>query len=564
MAATEPSYAHAGGTEPLIGETIGKYFDRTVVRFAERDALIIPHQQIHWNYRELQQQVDDFAAGLVSLGLKPGDRVGVWAPNCWEWIVAQYATAKAGLIQVNINPAYRLPELEYALTKVGCRALVSADSFKSSNYIEMLNTLIPELRECAPDRLESARFPKLDVIIRMGDEKSPGMLNFAEVSSRGGDHERQTLTALAEQLQFDDAINIQFTSGTTGTPKGATLSHHNILNNAFTVSGILEMTEADRLAIPVPLYHCFGMVMGSLACVVRGSAMVLPSPSFEPLATLETVAAERCTMLHGVPTMFIAQLEHPEFSKFDLTSLRTGIMAGSPCPVEVMKRVISDMHMNGVTIAYGMTELSPVSTMSTPHDTLERRVSTVGQVIAHVEAKVVDENNHIVARGEAGEFCARGYGVMIGYWDDPGKTAESIDTGGWMHTGDRAVMDDEGYVNIVGRIKDMVIRGGENIFPREIEEFLYQHPKIQDVSVFGVPDDRLGEELCAWIRPREGEQIDEEEIRVFCQGKLAHFKIPRYIRMVDDFPMTVTGKLQKFVMREVMSEDLGLTEQKTA
>jgi fatty-acyl-CoA synthase len=559
-----PSYVHGASDIPLIGETIGVHFDRVVARFPERDALIVRHQDIRWNYRELQARVDGFAAGLVALGLKPGERIGIWSPNNAEWVVTQFATAKAGLILVNINPAYRLAELEYALNKSGCTALITAARFKTSDYVGMLRDLAPELAAAAPGNLRAAKLPGLRLVITIGDESHAGMIPFADVAGLGGDAERRRLAELAGALQFDEPINIQFTSGTTGFPKGATLTHHNILNNGFFIARAMKFTENDRLCIPVPLYHCFGMVLGNLACLTHGAAMVYPSEAFEPLAALEAVEAERCTALHGVPTMFIAEMDHPDFTKFDLRSLRTGIMAGSPCPIEVMKRTVDQMHLGEITIAYGMTETSPVSFQSSTDDPLERRVSTVGRIFPHTEVKIIDGEGRIVPRGTPGELLTRGYCVMLGYWNDAERTAESIDVAGWMHTGDLATIDGEGYCNIVGRIKDMVIRGGENVYPREIEEFLYRHPKIQDVQVIGIPDPRYGEELCAWVKLRDGEHATPEEIKAFCQGQIAHYKIPRHIKFVDAFPMTVTGKIQKFLMREETIRELGLAEQKTA
>ncbi|MBV9551368.1 MAG: AMP-binding protein [Alphaproteobacteria bacterium] len=560
----QSSYVHGASGIALIGETIGMHFDRIVERFPNHDALVVRHQDIHWTWRELQREVDRLAAGLAALGLKPGERIGIWSPNNAEWVVTQFATAKAGLILVNINPAYRLAELEYALYKSGCTALVTAAQFKSSNYIGMLRDLAPELTTAAPGRLRAEKLPDLRLVISIGAEAHAGVIPFADVAGLGGDAERRQLAELAGMLQFDDPINIQFTSGTTGFPKGATLTHHNILNNGFFLGEGMRFTERDRVCIPVPLYHCFGMVIGNLGCLTHGSAMVFPGEGFDPLATLETVAAERCTALYGVPTMFIAQLEHPEFARFDLSSLRTGMMAGSPCPVEVMRRCVDEMHLGQITIGYGMTETSPASFQSGPEDPLEKRVSTVGRIHPHVEAKVVDAEGRIVPRGSAGELLTRGYLVMLGYWNDPERTAEAIDDAGWMHTGDLATIDDDGYCNIVGRIKDMVIRGGENVYPREIEEFLYRHPKVQDVQVIGVPDPRFGEELCAWVKLRDGQRADPDEIRAFCQGQIAHYKIPRYVKFVDAFPMTVTGKIQKFLMREETIRELGLTEQKTA
>jgi fatty-acyl-CoA synthase len=538
---------------PLIGETIGSHFDRAAARWAGQEALVVRHQQIRWTYAELKTHVDALAAGLIALGLEPGDRVGIWSPNNAEWVLTQFATAKAGLILVNINPAYRLVEVEHALRKSGCTALITATQFKNSDYLGMIRPLV-----------EQGRLPKLRTVIHLGDGSEDGMISFADAASRGGAAERTQLEDVAGRLQFDDPINIQFTSGTTGLPKGATLTHHNILNNGFFVGEAMGLTDTDRLCIPVPLYHCFGMVLANLAAVTHGTAMVFPSESFAPLAVLETVEAERCTALHGVPTMFIAEMEHPDFARFDLTSLRTGIMAGSPCPIEVMRQAISRMHLDEITIAYGMTETSPVSFQTGVSDPLERRVSTVGRIHPHLEVKIVDQAGRVVPRGTPGELLTRGYSVMRGYWDDPEQTAAAIDPAGWMHTGDLATIDDEGYCNIVGRIKDMVIRGGENIYPREIEEFLFRHPKIAAVQVFGVPDARFGEELCAWIQVRDGATLTEPELQEYCQGQIAHYKIPRYIRFVEDYPMTVTGKVQKFAMRRRMMEELGATEPKTA
>ena len=558
------SYTHGASATPLLGDTIGVHFDKAAARWPESEALVVRHQNVRWTYRALQSRVNAFAAGLLALGLEPGDRIGIWSPNNSEWVLAQFATAKAGLILVNINPAYRLTELEYALNKVGCKGLITAAAFKSSDYVGMLRALAPELDACAPGALQAARLPALRTVICLAEASQPGMFRFADVPGMGGDAQRARLTALASTLQFDDPINIQFTSGTTGSPKGATLTHHNILNNGFFVGEAMRLTERDRLCIPVPLYHCFGMVLGNLACVTHGAAMIFPAEAFDPLSVLQTVESERCTALHGVPTMFIAELDHPEFARFDLTSLRTGIMAGAPCPIEVMKRAQALMHMDQVTIAYGMTETSPVSFQSAVDDPLERRVSTVGRVQPHVEVKIIDAEGRVVAPGVPGELLTRGYSVMQGYWDDPGRTAEAIDAAGWMHTGDLATLDAEGYGNIVGRIKDMVIRGGENVYPREVEEFLYRHPKIQDVQVFGVPDPRYGEELCAWVRLREGQTATEDEIRTFCIGQIAHYKIPRYVKFVGAFPMTVTGKIQKFIMREQMMTEFGLEVARTA
>jgi fatty-acyl-CoA synthase len=550
------SYAHGTSTTSLLGETVGVHFDLTVDRWGDRVALIARQQGIRWSWRRLAERVDAFAAGLLALGLEPGDRIGIWSPNNAEWIVTQFATAKAGLILVNINPAYRLAELEYALNKVGCRALVTAASFKSSDYIGMLSTLAPELATSAPGNLRSSRLPDLRIVVQIGESPAPGTLSFERIYTLGGPAEAARLVELGQRLQFDDPINIQFTSGTTGQPKGATLTHHNILNNGYFIGQRMRYTEADKVCIPVPLYHCFGMVIGNLACLTHGATMVLPGEGFDALATLRAVAEERCTSLYGVPTMFIAELDHPEFSTFDLSSLRTGVMAGSPCPIEVMRRCIRDMNLSEMTIAYGMTETSPVSTQTLIGDSLEKQTATVGCAHPHVEIKIVDAEGSVVPRGVAGEFCTRGYSVMLGYWQDAERTAEAIDRSGWMRTGDLATMDEDGYCNIVGRLKDMVIRGGENIYPREIEEFLYRHPAVLDVQVFGVPDARYGEELCAWIKTRAGASLAAEEIKTFCQGQIAHYKIPRHVRIVDEFPMTVTGKVQKFLMRQQMAEEL--------
>ena len=558
------SYVHGASDKPLLGETLGANFDAAVERWADREALVVRHQDVRWTYRDLQRAVDAFAAGLLALGLAPGERIGIWSPNNSEWLVTQYATAKAGLILVNINPAYRVSELDYALNKVGCKALILAARFKSSDYVAMLRELAPEIDGCAPGALRSERLPNLDSVIQIGGETAKGFYDFGEIAGLAGETHHQRIAELAGLLQFDDPINIQFTSGTTGFPKGATLTHFNILNNGFFTGEGMKFTPEDRLCVPVPLYHCFGMVLSNIAALTHGAALIYPGEAFEPLSVLETVEAERCTGLHGVPTMFIAELAHPRFHEFDLRSLRTGIMAGSPCPIEVMKRVVGEMHCSEMVIGYGMTETSPVTFLCDTDDPIERQVSTVGRIFPHVEAKIINDEGRIVPPGETGELLARGYGVMQGYWDDPERTAEAIDVAGWMHTGDLATIDAEGYCNIVGRLKDMVIRGGENIYPREIEEYLYRHPKISDVQVFGVPDMKYGEELCAWIMLAEGETVTEEDIRGFCQGQIAHYKIPCYIRFVDAFPMTVTGKIQKFVMREQMITDLDLAVAETA
>jgi len=561
---TIDSYVCGISDAPLLGDTIGSCLDRAAQRWANREALVSPSHDVRWTWKEFAARVDALAAGFLALGLERGARIGVWSLNRPEWTLTQFAAAKAGLILVTINPAYRLSELEFALAKVGCAAIVTATAFKTSNYMEMLNTLLPELATSKAGELQAQRLPQLRAVIQIGGPKSPGAIAFENVPQMGSARHREQIAELGKLLQFDDAVNIQFTSGTTGSPKGVTLTHHNILNNGYFVGRAMRLTEQDRICIPVPLYHCFGMVMGNLASVTLGATMVYPGEGFDPLATLQTIEREKCTALYGVPTMFIAELDHPDFSRFDLKSLRTGIMAGAPCPVEVMKRVNNEMNMGEVTIAYGMTETSPVSFQSATDDPLERRVSTVGRIHPHVEVKVVDLEGRVVPRGQRGELCTRGYSVMLGYWDEAEKTADVLDAQGWMHTGDIAIIDDEGYCNIVGRIKDMVIRGGENLYPREIEEFLYRHPKIQDVQIFGVADDRYGEELCAWIRTRPGETLTAEDVRAFCHGQIAHNKIPRYVEFVDEFPMTVTGKIQKFLMREAVEAKLGLKAAKTA
>src|SRR5581483_1689200 len=536
-----------GSTDvPLLDETIGANFERTVARFPDREALVARHQGKRFTYAELNAAVDVVARGLLDLGIAKGDRVGIWSPNTYEWVLVQYATAKIGAILVNINPAYRTSEVAYALKQSGCRLLIAAPSFKTSDYKAMIEEVRPDL-------------PELETVILLESLEWEALLAAAE---RVPVERRREISAA---LRPDDPINIQYTSGTTGFPKGATLSHKNILNNGYFTAEGCGYTENDRVCIPVPFYHCFGMVMGNLGSTTHGACMVIPEGAFDADAVLQTIEAERCTSLYGVPTMFIAELAHPKFADFDLSSLRTGIMAGSPCPVEVMKQVISSMHMDELTICYGMTETSPVSTQTGADDSIDKRVGTVGQVHPHVEVKVVDPvTGETVERGAAGEFCTRGYSVMIGYWNDPERTAEAVDAGGWMHTGDLATMDDDGYLNIVGRIKDMIIRGGENVYPREIEEFLYTHPDIADVQVIGVPDPRFGEEIMAWVKVREGASLTEDDVKQFCKGKIAHYKVPRYVKFADDFPMTVTGKIQKFKMRETAMAELGLTDVDTA
>jgi fatty-acyl-CoA synthase len=558
------SYVRGATDIPLSEATVSRFFLDTVRRFPDCPAVVFREQNIRWTWRQFAGEIDALASGLLALGIAAGDRVGIWSPNRAEWLLTQFATARIGAVLVNINPAYRLAELEYALNKVSCKAIIAAEQFKTSKYLEMLETLAPELAGAEPNALQAAKLPDLRAVIRMGEAKRAGMLNFDEVMRIGREQlDASRLDALEAKVNPTEPINIQFTSGTTGNPKGATLTHRNIVNNARYIAMAMRLTEQDSLCIPVPLYHCFGMVLAVLACVSTGCAMVFPGEAFDPGATLAAVHEEQCTALHGVPTMFIAELDHPDFAKFDLTRLRTGIMAGSPCPIETMKRVVSTMHLSEITIAYGMTETSPVSFQSSTTDPLDKRTTTVGRIQPHLEVKIVDPLGAIVPVGETGELCTRGYSVMKGYWGDDAKTRETV-VDGWMHTGDLATLDAEGYCNIVGRLKDMLIRGGENIYPREIEEFLFRHPKVQSVQVFGVPDEKYGEEVCAWIVVRPGEQTTEEEIRDFCTGQIAHYKVPRYIRFVDDLPMTVTGKVQKFVMRARMIDELKLSETRTA
>ena len=555
------SYVSGASTKPLLGITIGDAFDQTVARFPEREALVSRHQQLRYTWAQLHEEVDRCARGLMALDIQKGQRVGIWAPNRAEWTITQFATAKIGAILVNINPAYRLHELEYALNQSSCHALVLSPNFRVTSYIEMLQTLAPELERSQPGQLDARRLPHLRHIIRMGEDHTPGMWTWGDLMKKASE---VTLAQLAERQadqEFDDPINIQYTSGTTGNPKGATLSHHNILNNGFFVADLQAFTEQDRLCICVPLYHCFGMVMGNLGCMVYGATMIYPAEAFEPGAVLEAVEAERCTSLYGVPTMFIGELGYADFKKYDLSSLRTGVMAGSPCPVQVMRQVIDLMNMKDVEICYGMTETSPVSFQTHLDDPIEKRVGTVGQIHPHVEVKIVDPaTGKIVPRGQPGELLTRGYSVMLGYWDNEDATRKAIDTARWMHTGDLATMDDDGYVNIVGRIKDMVIRGGENIYPREIEEFLYTNARIADVQVIGIPDAKYGEELMAWVKLKEGQTATPEELMDFCRGQIASYKIPRYWKFVDAFPMTVTGKIQKFIMRQQAIEELKLHE----
>ncbi|KAA0595659.1 fatty-acyl-CoA synthase [Azospirillum lipoferum] len=556
------SYVSGTSDQPLLYQTVGATLERAAERWPARDALIIPQQNIRWTWRQLNDEADRLARGFLSLGLKPGDRIGIWAPNRVEWVVTQFASAKAGLILVTINPAYRLSELEAALNKVAARALVLAPSFKSSNYVEMIRQLAPELGTGGARDLKLARLPHLRSLVLMGDELVPGFIAYDSLlrdADACGD-----LQQLATQLQPEDPINIQFTSGTTGLPKGATLTHHNIVNNGYFVARRQRFTEHDRVCIPVPLYHCFGMGMGVLGCTTHGAAMVFPGEGFDPLAVLKAVDQERCTALYGVPTMFIAELDHPEFASYDLHSLRTGIMAGAPCPVEIMKRVVAQMHMREITICMGTTEMSPITFQTEPDDTLERRVSTVGTIHPHVEAKIVDANGRVVPLGVRGELLTRGYGLMQGYWEEPQKTAEAIDQDGWMHTGDLVILDEAGYLKVVGRSKDLIIRGGENISPREIEDFLYLHPKIQEVQVFGLPDQRLGEIVAAWIKLKPEMECTVEEVQHYCRDNISHHKVPKHVSFVTDIPMTVTGKPQKHIMRKMMVERLGLQDDRAA
>ncbi len=558
--------AHVVGSKDpeLWHRTIPNIFKDTVYRFANREAAVFPEQEIRWTWAELDREVDALAHGLLELGLQKGDRVGIWSPNRYEWLLTQFATARIGIILVTINPAYRVSEVEFALNKVGCKALITASHFKTSDYIGMLQDLAPELSRCEPGALTATKLASLKTVIRTGPETTSGMLNFDAVIESGRSGNSAALDAISATLEPTDAINIQFTSGTTGTPKGATLSHINIVNNGRFVVRAQNMDETDRLCIPLPLYHCFGMVMGSLGCVTTGSAMVFPSEGFDPESCLRAISDEKCTSVYGVPTMFVGMLQHPKFKSFDFSALRTGIMAGAPCPIEVMKQCVSEMNLSDITIAYGMTETSPVSFQTSYNDPLERRVSTVGRVHPHVECKIIDENSKTVSPGTQGELCTRGYSVMIGYLGEPERTAESIDQDGWMHSGDLAVIDKDGYGNITGRVKDMVVRGGENVYPAEVENYLFRHPAVQEVQVFGVPDAKLGEEICAWIVLAGGETVTEEDIIAFCRDQIAHYKIPRFVRFKSELPMTVTGKPQKFKMRDAMIEELGIQEIQTA
>ena len=558
------SFVHGASSAPLLFDTVDGALKRAVATGPDRAAVVVSQPAARYTFRELDAAVASVARGLLACGLTPGERVGIWAPNCIEWVLTMFGAARAGLILVNINPAYRSYELEHALRLVGCSALVFAPAFKSTDYLAVLRQLLPELDRAPPGHLRSQRLSELRLLVRIGNTAVPGCLSFADLKANGERLPASALPAACHDIDPDAPINIQFTSGTTGSPKGATLTHFNIVNNGFFVGECMRLTDRDRICIPVPLYHCFGMVLGVLAALTHGATSVFPAEGFDPLGTLQTVERERCTALHGVPTMFIAELEHPQFARFDLTSLRTGIMAGAPCPIAVMRRVVADMHMPEVTICYGMTETSPVSFQSACDDAIERRVSTVGRVHPHVQVKIVDASGRTTARGTAGELLTRGYSVMRGYWDQPERTAQVIDAAGWMHTGDLAVLDQEGYCNIVGRVKDMIIRGGENIYPREIEEFLYRHPAVLDVAVVGLPDHKYGEEICACIRLREGVRATEDDIREFCRGQIAHYKVPRYVRFLESFPQTVTGKVQKYLLREQLQRELGLVPEEHA
>lgn len=553
------SYASGPSAQPLLGMTIGEKFDQACQQYADQEAIVSAHQNRRLTYKELQDEVNAFACSLLQLGLKKGDRLGIWSPNCVEWTITQFAAFKAGIILVNLNPAYKSHELEYVLNKVSCKGLVIASQFKTTDYQEFLTRIAPEIVVCTDKMIHSERLPFLKFVIKIDEKQHTGIHRFNDLVVAPSQQQLDQLQLVTQQLQFDETINIQFTSGTTGNPKGTMLTHHNILNNGYFVGEGIGLTPQDKVCISVPLFHCFGMVMGNLACITHGSTMVYPSAVFNPLETLKTIHNERCTAAYGVPTMFIATLEHEQFNEFDLSSLRTGIMAGSPCPREIMQRVIDRMHMSEITICYGMTETSPVSVQSSVNDTIDKRVSTVGQVHPHVEIKIVDPEGQLVPHGTLGELCVRGYSVMAGYWGEEEKTREVIDAAGWMHTGDIAEIDAEGFIKIKGRIKDVVIRGGENLFPKEIEDFLYTHPAICDVQVIGLPDTRYGEELCACIILHEHHQINEESIRSFCKEHISHNKVPRYVKFLNEFPMTASGKAQKFKLQEIMRAELNLT-----
>jgi fatty-acyl-CoA synthase len=555
------SYAFRGSEKPLIGRTIGEMFDEIADKYPDNDAIVSIHQDSRYTYRQLQQEVNRAAKGFIALGLKKGDRLAIWATNISEWIITQFATAKAGIIMVNINPAYRTHELEYALRQSETQALLLLDRFKTSDYVKMFYEVCPEARDSRPGQISSQKLPFLKTAVLLRGDKQPGMYSWEEVMRMGDELPDDVLLERQEGLDFDDPINVQYTSGTTGFPKGVVLTHHNLVNNGYFIGECMNFTDKDRLCIPVPFYHCFGMVLSNLACMTHGATMVLPAEYFDPVSTMAAVEKERCTALHGVPTMFVAELEHPDFNKFNFSSLRTGIMAGSPCPIEFMKKVSTLMNMREVVITYGQTEASPGITMSSTDDPLECRVSTVGKPMPHTEMKIVDpKTGKMMPRGETGEICARGYAIMRCYYNNPVATDQAVDKEGWLHTGDLGILDEEDYCKITGRLKDMVIRGGENIYPREIEEFLYTHPAISDVQVIGVPDLKYGEELMAWIKLKDSQKITPEEIKAFCKGKISHYKIPRYVKFVDGFPMTVTGKIQKYKMREESIKELGLEE----
>ena len=557
MAAT--SYTCGISNEPLLGITIGDKFDEIVSQFPDNEALIVHHQNIRWTYSQLQEQVNDCAKALLTAGINIGDRVGIWSSNRYEWTVLQFATAKVGAILVNINPSYRIHELEYALKQSACTMIVIADKFKTSDYQKMLLELVPQLAKADNGTLNAVNFPKLTTVVSLSDSPANGMLSWTSLIHKSKACSTVSLEKRQKEIDFDDPVNIQYTSGTTGFPKGATLSHHNILNNAYFVAKTMKYSDKDRVIIPVPLYHCFGMVLGNLGCMTHGATMIYPSQGYEPLAVLQAVEKEKATALYGVPTMFIAVLEHPEFNNFDLSSLRTGIMAGAPCPIKVMKKVRSLMHMDDVQVAYGMTEISPVCTQTKMGTPLGKQVSTVGEIHPHLEIKIIDQKTRLaVPIGTSGELCVRGYSVMLGYWNNEEKTKNAIDSARWMHTEDLATMDEEGYINIVGRIKDLIIRGGENIYPKEIEEFLFTHSKVSDVQVIGVPDAKYGEVVMAWIKLKEGAEASADELTEFCKGKIAHFKVPKYFRFTADFPMTVTGKIRKTEMRQISIKEMNL------
>jgi fatty-acyl-CoA synthase len=553
------SYLCGQANEPLLYETIGACVDRIAATYPDKEALVVRHQDIRWTFSEYKAEIDALAAGLISLGVEPGDRVGIWSPNRVEWCLTQFATAKIGAIMVCINPAYRPYELEYALNKVKCKTIIAAEQFKTSEYLRMLQEMAPELATCQPGQLASAKLPHLRTVIRMGEAVTPGMFNFDSVCKSGTDEHHARIAEIALTLEADDAINIQFTSGTTGNPKGATLSHFNILNNGLQVGAGMRFTSEDRLCIPVPLYHCFGMVMGNLACMTHGACAVFPDEGFDPEVVLATIAEEKCTALHGVPTMFVAETDLPNVRDFDLSSLRTGVMAGAPCPLELMHQVIEKLNMSEITIMYGQTETSPVNHMTDIDAPAEKRCGTVGRVGPYQEIKIINDNGRVVPLGDKGELCCRGYSVMQGYWDDEARTRETIDPAGWLHSGDLAEMDEEGYVQIVGRIKDMIIRGGENVYPREVEEYLYTHSDIQEAQVFGIPDEKYGEIVCVWVQLKQKGSMNEEDVKHYCRDQITHFKVPALVRFVDEFPMTVTGKIQKFRMRDTMIEEVEST-----